>query len=591
MEENSFFINSQIILFYLFATYLLNLNLLLLGQPLPHAVVHLDDTERLRMPHHLHILEALEGIGQDIPLDLLIGHVLPTIEAVGLFDNQTPAAAVGVVGTEELHEVGQLHSSLAVGAGQYSQHQHGLVRVTHVHAPYHVHEHGLAVAVVDQRPAVLRGGGLQRLLFEILEGAVLAHGYHQIRQDHALADVALDSLALHVYAPHELHLRQHPGGLLLPVEQVDQLVIRGVHGIIHQRARPLAPGVQALLRRLLRYRRGHQSAGVIVLQPEKPVQRIGHVVLAGVVHEVEHHQAVLAVRQAHAAPQLLGVKHLRHRGPRHEQHLGLRTVPALVQQVACAQHQQLLLRESLGGLVALGQLHAARHRQRRHTPIIQQRRNLLGVLDGRAEDDRPLVAHELQPGIHNQLVALRHEDLALQVPDVVLHAVEAHLGQVDVGVDTNAAHRHQLADFHGGLDVQAVRCIFEYFQYILIVGALRRGGQAKGKARGEVRQHLLIGLGGSVMGFVDNEIVEGVRQKAVQVQRHALHAGTDHLGVSLLVILHIQPQRRHRPELAESVGGLGNQVLGVSDVKRPPAHALRVADGGDGLAGAGSMVN
>ena len=84
MEENSFFINSQIILFYLFATYLLNLNLLLLGQPLPHAVVHLDDTERLRMPHHLHILEALEGIGQDIPLDLLIGHILPTIEAVGL---------------------------------------------------------------------------------------------------------------------------------------------------------------------------------------------------------------------------------------------------------------------------------------------------------------------------------------------------------------------------------------------------------------------------------------------------------------------------------------------------------------------------
>ena len=94
------------------------------------------------MAHHLRILETLEGIGQDIPLDLLVGHVLAAIEAVGLFNDQAPAAAVGVEAAEELDEVSQLHPALAVGAGQHGQHQHGLVGVAHVHAPHHVHERG-----------------------------------------------------------------------------------------------------------------------------------------------------------------------------------------------------------------------------------------------------------------------------------------------------------------------------------------------------------------------------------------------------------------------------------------------------------------
>lgn len=86
-----------------------DLCLFLLGEPLPHAVVHLDDAEGLGVAHHLHVLVALEGIGQDIPLDLLIGHVLAAIEAVGLFNDQAPAATIGVKAAEELGEVGQLH--------------------------------------------------------------------------------------------------------------------------------------------------------------------------------------------------------------------------------------------------------------------------------------------------------------------------------------------------------------------------------------------------------------------------------------------------------------------------------------------------
>ena len=43
-----------------------DLRLLLLSQPLPHAGVYLDDADGLGVVHHLHILEAFEGIGEDM---------------------------------------------------------------------------------------------------------------------------------------------------------------------------------------------------------------------------------------------------------------------------------------------------------------------------------------------------------------------------------------------------------------------------------------------------------------------------------------------------------------------------------------------
>ena len=88
--------------------------------------------------------------------------------------------------------------------------------------------------------------------------------------------------------------------------------------------------------------------------------------------------------------------------------------------------------------------------------------DLLGVLDRGAEDDGPLVLYILEPGVYNELVALRHIDFALQIPDVVLDAVETNLGQVNIRVDADAPHRHQFADLHNGLDVQLVGGILEY---------------------------------------------------------------------------------------------------------------------------------
>ena len=104
--------------------------------------------------------------------------------------------------------------------------------------------------------------------------------------------------------------------------------------------------------------------------------------------------------------------------------------------------------------------------------------DLLGVLDGGTEDDCPLILHVLEPGVHDELVPLRYIDLALQIPDVVLDAVEPNLGQIDVGVDADTPHWHQLANLHGGLDVQLVSSILENIQDVLVIGPLRRGCQA-----------------------------------------------------------------------------------------------------------------
>ncbi len=59
--------------------------------------------------------------------------------------------------------------------------------------------------------------------------------------------------------------------------------------------------------------------------------------------------------------------------------------------------------------------------------IMEPTSDLLSVLDRGAEDDCPLVLHILEPSVYNELVSLRYIDFALQIPNVVLDAVEPNL--------------------------------------------------------------------------------------------------------------------------------------------------------------------
>ena len=139
---------------------------------------------------------------------------------------------------------------------------------------------------------------------------MLAHGHDQIRHQLSFPHITLDGLGLHIHSAYKLHLRNHPGGLFLPVEDIDQLVIGGIHGIVDDRVRLLAFAIQIVLCLALPLLANHRAARVVLVQFEQAVQRIGHIVLAGIIHEIENHQIIFVFRRAHAAAKLLRVQHL-----------------------------------------------------------------------------------------------------------------------------------------------------------------------------------------------------------------------------------------------------------------------------------------
>lgn len=90
--------------------------------------------------------------------------------------------------------------------------------------------------------------------------------------------------------------------------------------------------------------------------------------------------------------------------------------------------------------------------------------------------------------IYNQRIPFRHIDLAFQIADIVLHAVESHLCQINVCMNTDAAYRYQFPDLNRCLNIQTVRGILENVKNILIVGAFRRCSQTECKCRGKYRR-------------------------------------------------------------------------------------------------------
>ena len=542
------------------------------------------------MMEHLHILEPLEGVRQDVPLSLGIGVAALGIDAVGLFHHQPSCPASLIELPEVGDDIAEFHPAFVVGKQQHCFEQHRLVGVAHVHLPHHIQEQILAVGVVDERPAVLFCILLECFLFEIFESPVLAHGHHQVGHQQTVPDISLDGLRLYIHPADKLHLGDHAGGLILPVEDVHQFVVQGVHRPVDECIRALAAVVKALLSSLLLLGAQHQRTGLVVFQPEQPVHGVGHVVLAGVVYKVEHHQTFLTGEQPHTAAQLLGVEHLGHGGPGHEQHLGSWAVPAFVEQVTGAQYLGLALLKPGQYLPSLTGLNLAGHGLGGYASVMKPPGDLLGMLDRGAEDDRPLVLHVLKPGVHDELVPLGHIDFALQIPDVVLDAVEPNLGQIDVGVDADTPHRHQLADLHGDLNVQLVGCILENVQDILVVSPLRRGGQTQGKFRCKIGQDPLICIGGGVVCLIHDDVAEVIWLEPFQVQGHALDAAADHKGVALFRALHVAAYGDPGPQCPESLGGLIHQLHRVSQKQRPLAESLGIHDGGHRFAGASGVV-
>lgn len=193
------------VLFQLLLTDFLHFGLLPGGEFLPHRFIHLDDAQRPGVAEHLHILEPLEGIGQDVPLGLLVGVSASGKQTVGLFHHQSGSPASLIVGAEVSHDVRQLDAALFVGVAENRLDEHRLVGVVHIHLAHHLQEEFLAVGIVDEGPAVLSSVALQRFLFEILEGPVLTHGHHQVGHQLAFPHIPLDGLGLHIHPADKLH--------------------------------------------------------------------------------------------------------------------------------------------------------------------------------------------------------------------------------------------------------------------------------------------------------------------------------------------------------------------------------------------------
>ena len=94
---------------------------------------------------------------------------------------------------------------------------------------------------------------------------MLTHGHHQIRYQQAIPDIPFNGLRLHIHPPDKLHLGDHTGGLLLPVEDVYQLIVQGIHWPVNEGIRAFSLFIKPLLGGFLPFGAQHQGAGLVLL--------------------------------------------------------------------------------------------------------------------------------------------------------------------------------------------------------------------------------------------------------------------------------------------------------------------------------------
>ena len=82
----------------------------------------------------------------------------------------------------------------------------------------------------------------------------------------------------------------------------------------------------------------HIRHGLVFCNVQYPVQAVGHIKHISVVHKVNHQQILFARTAACATAKLLQIDCFGHGRARHEQHRGMRAVPAFVQKVTGAKN-------------------------------------------------------------------------------------------------------------------------------------------------------------------------------------------------------------------------------------------------------------
>ena len=158
------------------------------------------------------------------------------------------------------------------------------------------------------------------------------------------------------------------------------------------------------------------------------MQTVWHIEHIGVVYKINHQQVIFSRTAAGASPKLLHIDCFRHCGSCHEQHCGMRTIPALIQQVTGTKNIRrtgfVIFQDLIPDFYPVTPGNSLCF----HPIVAQQLRNLRRMIYTCAKNHSLLAIHVLQIGINNQLIALRNEQLTFQILRVVFDTIDSHIG-------------------------------------------------------------------------------------------------------------------------------------------------------------------
>lgn len=116
-----------------------------------------------------------------------------------------------------------------------------------------------------------------------------------------------------------------------------------------------------------------------------------------------------------------------------------------------------------------------------------------------------------------------------------------------------------------------------------LIGTLGSSGKSQREIRLEIRKHLLICIGRSMMRLVDYEIIKFVLSEKLRIKRNALDTSTDYKFVFLLYSITEFTDRYIFPQALESLISLIYKLDGICEEQRPLAESFGIADSCDSL--------
>jgi len=280
----------------------------------------------------------------------------------------------------------------------------------------------------DEIPAVLLGNVSDTFFAEIVEHPLVAKRDRKIRLDFSILDITIYRFGLYIHHPDELDLRDHILDAVLPVEKVDDLIVRHIDRHIQPCFGLFTLEQYILIQLALVLRRQHIRHGLIFCNVQHPMQTVGHIEHIGVVHKVNHQQILFPRAAACATVKLLQIDCFGHGRACHEQHRGMRTIPALIQQVTGTKNIRrtgfVIFQDLIPDFYPVTPGNSLCF----HPIVAQQLRNLRRMIYTCAKNHSLLAIHVLQIGINNQLIALRNEQLTFQILRVLFNTIDSHIG-------------------------------------------------------------------------------------------------------------------------------------------------------------------